>query len=149
MRIYLDTSALAKLYHPEIGTSATEQLAMEAAGGCFVSRLGGVEMRSVLAQKVRSGHISAADSALALRRFRSDIRSRRFQVVSLRVRDYELAECLIESYGRSTGLRTLDSLHLAVALGLRRSGLVDSLVAADKILCDVALLEQLPVINPR
>jgi predicted nucleic acid-binding protein len=68
--IYLDTSALAKRYHPEIGTSKAEQLAIQAAAGCFVSRLGMLEMRSVLAQKVRTSQISPTDSSFVLRRFR-------------------------------------------------------------------------------
>ena len=42
--IYLDTSALAKLYHTEIGTLRAEQLVLGSAGSCFVSRLGVLEM---------------------------------------------------------------------------------------------------------
>jgi len=45
-------------------------------------------------------------------------------------------------------LRTLDSLQLAVALSLHRSDAAESLVAADKILCKVAVLEGVPVTDP-
>jgi predicted nucleic acid-binding protein len=145
---YLDTSALAKLYHSEIGTLRTEQLVLDSPGGCFVSRLGILEMQSVLALKMRAGELSSAKSAVALRRFRGDLRRRRFRLVSLRIRHYEMAERLIEVHGISSRLRTLDSLHLAVALDLHRKGLIDSIIAADKALCQVSSLEQLPAIDP-
>jgi hypothetical protein len=75
------TAPLAKLYHPEIGTPTAEQLALDAVGSCFVSRLGMLEMRSVLAQKVRTSQILSSTLLLVLRRFRGDIRRRRFQPV--------------------------------------------------------------------
>jgi hypothetical protein len=37
---------------------------------------------------------------------------------------------------------------LAVALGLRRQGLVEHFVAADEILCEAAALEGFSVLNP-
>jgi hypothetical protein len=45
-------------------------------------------------------------------------------------------------------LRALDAVQLAVALGLKRQGLIDRFVAADKILCEVAALEGFSVFNP-
>ena len=66
----------------------------------------------------------------------------------LRVRHYELAEHLVDVHGLSIGLRTLDSLHLAIALDLRQIKLIDSIIAGDKGLCRVAPLEQLVAINP-
>ena len=118
--VYLDTSALAKLYHTEIGTLKTEQLVLDSAGSCFVWRLGVLEMRSVPARKTRTGEISPAASAAVLQRFRGDIRRRRFRVVPLGVRHYELAERLVDVYG----------------------------LAAAKTLCRVAPLGRLPAINP-
>jgi hypothetical protein len=45
-------------------------------------------------------------------------------------------------------LRTLDALQLSVALDLRRRDAASELVTSDRILCDVAALEGLPVLNP-
>jgi predicted nucleic acid-binding protein len=59
-----------------------------------------------------------------------------------------MADALIDAHGPSQALRTLDALHLALALDLQRNGLVDSIMTADKVLCTVAPLEGLPVINP-
>jgi hypothetical protein len=41
-----------------------------------------------------------------------------------------------------------NALQLAVALSLRGSGAVDNLVAADKVLCKVAAVEGIPVVDP-
>jgi hypothetical protein len=90
----------------------------------LISRLCILELHSVFAQKIRAGEISEVECTSVLRRFRGDIRKRRFRVVSLRLRHFELAGTLIGNYATS-GLRALDSLHLAVAVDLRRNGLID------------------------
>jgi predicted nucleic acid-binding protein len=146
LAVYLDTSALAKLYHREVGSERIEELLQNQT--VFLSRLGVVEMQSVLAGKVRTKYLLQSDADLARRRFRSDVRRRRFRVVALRVRHYDLAENLVAVHGYQVGLRTLDSLQLAVALDLQRNGLVDLLVTADKVLAQVAPLEELNCYNP-
>ena len=58
---FLDTSALAKHYHPEAGTATVDRLWADAGARLFISRIGVVETVSVFAKKVRTGLISAAD----------------------------------------------------------------------------------------
>lgn len=147
MAIYLDTSALAKLYHQETGSAFLERLLHESQT-VFLSRLCVLEMRSVLSGKIRTNVLALDDADLVVRRFRSDVRRRRFKVIALRVRHYDLAESLIAAHGATQGLRTLDSLQLATALDLYKNGLIDSLVTADKILVRVAALENLNCIDP-
>ncbi len=147
MAICLDTSALAKLYHQEAGSTVVEEL-LTKVDAIFVARLGILEMHSVLSGKVRSKELTEAASELARRMFRSEVRKRRVKVVPLLVRHYEHAETLIATYGTRQGLRALDSLQLAVALDLQRNNLIDSFVTADKLLCAVAPLEGLAVIDP-
>jgi predicted nucleic acid-binding protein len=146
--VFLDTSARAKLYHREIGTEIVERIVDGSPGQCFISRLGVLEMQSVLARKERADAISADESGLARRKFRWDLRRRQFRVVALRVRHYELAEALLGSYGAVHGLRTLDSLQLAGALDLYRNQLIDSMVTADQVLCRVAPREGLTALDP-
>ena len=50
--------------------------------------------------------------------------------------------------GLTHALHTLDSLQLAVALDLRRRGMLDQVVTADRVLLLVAALEGLPVLDP-
>ena len=147
MPVFLDTSALAKLYHTEIRTGFVENL-LEREHSVFVSRLGAVEMQSVLSGKVRTRAIAKADAELAHLKFRADVRKRRIRVVALRNRHYDLAASLIEKHGDTRGLRTLDSLQLAVALDLVQNGIVDSFVTADKVLIRVAAVEKLNALDP-
>ena len=61
---------------------------------------------------------------------------------------YETAQKLVDTYGPSLGLRTLDSLHLAAAMILKAEELIDSVVVADKILARIAVVEGLLAIDP-
>ena len=62
--------------------------------------------------------------------------------------EFAAAELLVERYAFDLRLRALDALQLAVALQLWNHNLTDHLVAADTILCEIARLEGLSVINP-
>ena len=55
---FLDTSALAKLYHQESGSEYMERIVTEPGSGSINSRLSIVETESVLAIKVRIGEIN-------------------------------------------------------------------------------------------
>lgn len=147
MALFFDTSALAKLYHEEVGSAFIQQLFEIPEQVSFISRLGAIEMHSVLAGKVRIGEITPEAMELARQRFRADARRRRFHVAALRARHYESAERLLTLHGPS-GLRTLDALQLAMAIDLQRSHLIQSMVVADRILGRVAPLEGLKVLNP-
>jgi len=82
---FLDTSALVKHYHPEIGTPKIDLLWNAPGARLFISRLGVVETVSVFAKKVRSGLIAAGDFNLLRRRFFADLRKRRPAKVSLSI----------------------------------------------------------------
>ena len=138
MAVFLDTSALAKLYHHEKGTDVLERhLAAEPTA--FVSRIGVVEMHSVLAGLVRTKELDLAAMELLRRKFRSDARKYRFRVTTLGAKYYEKAEKLLVAHG-SIGLRTLDSLQLAVALDLFEHQLIDTFIAADRIVAMTSLI---------
>ncbi len=80
--------------------------------------------------------------------FGLDLISKRFHVGRVSDSDFDTAGDLLERYAFDHRLRALDALQLAVALKLKRSGSLDYFVAADKVLCDVAALEGMAVINP-
>ncbi len=75
-------------------------------------------------------------------------RTRTPVVVRLLVKQSQEALWLLQQYGPTHGLHTLDSLPLAVALDLRSRGMLDSLVTADRVLLTVARLEGLTVLDP-
>lgn len=145
---FLDSSAVGKNYHVESGTAEVERLLKEHAARHFISRLTVIEVQSVFARKVRMGVITEADFQLLRRRFLADVTQRRFQVVRMRGSHCQEAERLIQRHAMSRGLRTLDALQLSVAMDLRKRGMLDHFVCADKHLCTLAGLEGLSVINP-
>ncbi|MBL8216021.1 MAG: type II toxin-antitoxin system VapC family toxin [Bryobacterales bacterium] len=147
MSLFFDTSALAKLYHQEVGSEIVDVL-LSPPQTAFVSRLGITEMHSVLAAKVRTRVLTSPDHDLVCRKFRADARRQRFRVVALRARHFLMAEELLAAHGQTISLRTLDALQLAVALDLAKSGFVKVLVTADRALLKAASLESLACLNP-
>jgi len=72
---FLDTSALAKLYHEEPGSEYVERVISQPGSKGIVSRLSLVEMESVfaIAIKVRTGALNENGRSIALRRLRADV----------------------------------------------------------------------------
>jgi predicted nucleic acid-binding protein len=114
----------------------------------ILSKLSVVEIQSVFAVKVRTGVLTKADVDVLRDLLLVHLAAEAFEVFTLTDHHYEMAERLVWRYGFAHRLRTLDALHLAVALDLRAQGLVDYFVASDKVICRVASLEQFAVINP-
>ena len=146
---FLDTSALAKHYHIEIGSAQIDQLWNDSSRGLFISRLAALEMVSVFAGKVRADVISADDFDALRKRFAADLsKTKRLTSVRLLVAHFQEAERLLRAHGLQNRLRTLDALQLAVALDLHRRQAIDRLVAADRELLAVAAQEGLAILDP-
>ena len=146
---FIDTSALAKHYHAEVGSAEIDRLWNDPAHGLFVSRLSALEIVSVFAGKVRAGAISVADFETLRRRFAADLtKTKRLLGTRLLVAHYQEAERLLRQHGTARRLRTLDALQLAVALDLHGKKAIDRVVSADKDLLAVAAVEGLAVFDP-
>jgi uncharacterized protein len=145
---FFDTSALAKLYHQEVGTATVDQIVQTSDNQIRISRLTVVELPSVFAIKVRTQFITREDAQLLVRQFREDIVSGKFEVFAVREPEFALAERLLEQYAFDFRLRTLDAIQIAVAIGLRTQEAIDHFVASDQVLCDVAAREGFSVLNP-
>ena len=146
---YFDSSALVKYYHDEPGSPEVIRLIQTPATRHYISRLTFIEVHSAFGGKVRSGHIEPEQFELACERLRRDVYERRFRVLTMRATHYQEAERLLKTYTADRGLRTLDSLQLAVALlDLQRESRLDQFVCADEILADVAAVEGITVCNP-
>jgi hypothetical protein len=149
MAIYfLDTSALVKRYHLEIGSPKVAAILAEPGSSHLISRLGLVESVSAFALKVREGQILLADFVAYRKRLLADVRSRTINVIRMRVSHFEQADQLLQRHAVTVKLRTLDSLQLATGLDLRARALLDHFVCADLNLCKIAAAEGLSVINP-
>jgi hypothetical protein len=95
---FLDSSALAKLYHPEVGTDAVDAMVTAAGAKSAFPVLRVVELPPVFAIKVRTQVISREDGQALLRQFREDILTRKFDVFAIRGPEFSLAERLVEQY---------------------------------------------------
>lgn len=147
LRLY-DTSAIAKLYCLEPGTEAVESLASEPETQMVISQLARVELESVLAIKSRSGVLTAGQKSNIRYRLSADLASGRLKLgLALQLEDYPSASRLLDQFGESLGLRTLDALHLAIALRAARQSWISAFVSADKRLSQAARAAGCPVIE--
>ncbi len=142
---FLDSSALAKRYIDEEGTSAVVAV-IERAEPPVVSRLAFVEVTSACARRVRAGHMNESQ----------------FDQVTLALeRDFREVYAVIELGGavmsraaqlaRGRYLRAADAIQLAcamIAAGQRPAGTLFEFVSADDELNAAAANEGLTVVNP-
>lgn len=143
---FLDTSALVKLYHQEIGTEQVEAIFQQEENRLLISELAIVKLYSMFARKVRTEEISLQAQKEAQQNFEED-RVQRFVVHPLGSAIIQRAKELIQNHGNTKALRSLDSLQLGTCLAVR-TGNDLTFVCADTRLLDVARLEGLHVLNP-
>ena len=136
---YLDTSALAKWYLNEPGSLAFQDFIVQHKRAA-ISRLTIVEFRCLLARRLRARELSVQNEADAFRLLQSDIAGGFLLVHPLHDTHAQAALDLIERLRRHP-LRTLDALHLAIALD---SGAA-LLATADRMMVRAAKTLGLPV----
>jgi len=132
---FLDTSALAKLYHHEQGSEIVEGWATDQTIQIWLSQLARVELHSVFVRKVREGELTEADLQTVLECFHEDLHSR-FQIVPLTEDILERAILLLLDQGKRHPLRTLDALQIASAQAVASGNL--TFATADRKLFTVA-----------
>jgi predicted nucleic acid-binding protein len=142
---FADTSAFAKRYLPETGSSWVKSWIEPSAGNItFVSEISTVEFISLLARRQREKTVSSAD----FHRLQNDflVHARReYRVISLTSIVLQLARQLLVRHP----LRTLDALQLASAQAVTRAvGSSSIFVSADKNLLSAASAEGFAVDNP-
>jgi uncharacterized protein len=143
LTLYLDTSALVKLYAEEPGSDAVRQ-AIADSDLITTGQISYVEARSALARKSRRGEIARAALQRCKREFEQDwIRLHRLPVDEVLIRK---AGDLAERHA----LRALDALHLAAADSLQALVRVSVTFACfDRALNEVAEACGLKVLTER
>ncbi len=143
--LYLDTSALVKLYIEETGT-ASVLAAVEAAEGAqvIIADISRVESRSAVRRRERASDVSGTEANQILKQIERDVSSF-FLVQPTSSAVLEEALRLIDRHP----LRAYDALQLAGCLVIRDSlpGPV-TFVCADAQLCQAAEQEGLTTLNP-
>ena len=142
---FLDTSALAKLYHHEPGSELVETWAADDTVLLWISDLAHAELHSALIRKVREGELREEVLHGLLECFRVDL-LHRFHLVHQTARIVVGAIDLLSEHGRRHPLRTLDALQLASAQAIEREEL--TFVTADRKLIAAASVIFSQVLNP-
>jgi predicted nucleic acid-binding protein len=130
---YIDTSALAKWYLNEARSAEFEAFIRSQRAGA-ISRLTVLEFRSLLSRRRRMGDFDRKMEERVFREFERDIRDGFLVVHPLRDEHVLSATRLIERL-KALSLRSLDALHLAIALDLKAS----TIATADRVLADAAV----------
>lgn len=116
---YFDSGVLVKLYVAEPRTADAVQFVNDSKNLPPFTGLHGLEMRSALRQKAGRGEISTDDCARLLSDLEADIQSGAYAASPVNWPDvFAQAEALSAAHGSATLCRSLDTLHVALALFL-------------------------------
>jgi uncharacterized protein len=112
--VYLDTSALAKLYVQEEGSDELDS-ALVGRRDLLISELALTELTSATARRVREGALVPNAGRRIYQQLLRDIRNGEYRVLDLTSATHREAERLLLTIGRHAPIRAADSLHLAIA----------------------------------
>ena len=144
---FLDTSALVKRYHQEVGTEVIDKIFGEEDKELFISDLSIIEFHSAIALKVRTREISRDAFSHLIGLFSNELDVGLYRVMRIDEAEKQEAVELLTKYGFGYALRTLDSLQLAAMESVGKAN-VDWVVCADARFCEVIRLQGFQVINP-
>lgn len=113
--LYLDTSALAKIYVQEPGSDVLDT-ALTGRRDLLISELALTELTSALARRVRERQIAAATGRRIYQQILRDVRAGEYRLLDLTSATHREAERLLLTIGSHASLRAADSLHLATAV---------------------------------
>ncbi len=132
MSVYLDTSALAKWYVNEPGSEAFASY-VETLKDAVISRLTMVEMRCLLSRHRRMGHFDEKIENRIFMAFQEDIRLGFLRIYPLED-EHAMGAIKLMSSLPEHALRTLDALHLSIALSISDK----ALATADRVMANAA-----------
>jgi hypothetical protein len=139
--IYIDSSALAKVYVPEPESEALDGF-LRGRHDLMISELVITEVMSAVARRKREGSLNAKQANEIRDAVLSDAGSGSLQRLDLNPSVHREAERMLLST-ESVALRTLDALHIALAL----SGAATRVITFDARMATAAALHGLQVIE--
>lgn len=132
MSTYIDTSALAKWYFPEAGSENFEAWMLEASDA-WASSLVRLELHSLVARRKRTKELTTNDAAQVVSTFGDDVKSGSIVLRTVTNTHVESAQLIFDRCPR-VALRTLDALHLAIAM----DGGADEIATGDELMAEAA-----------
>ncbi len=116
---YFDTGVLLKLYLPEPRAAEAATFVNDSPGTPPVNHLHELEMRSALRQKAGRGEVTQTECEALIAQVESDLTTGVHERVTVSWPDvFATAEALSAAHGVPTLCRSLDTLHVALALEL-------------------------------
>jgi uncharacterized protein len=147
MNMFLDTSAVIKLYHKEVGSD--ELLAFLNANAhdliVTISDITRTEFHSAFLRRVRMKEIPATPVFAVFHLFDRDLKMFNHIAVDATVKN--MATTLLDNIAHQRGLRSLDAFQLAAALFCHHIVPVDRFVTSDEKLGKIAE-DYFTVFNP-
>jgi predicted nucleic acid-binding protein len=142
---FVDTSALAKRYVIETGSSWVLSWIEPTAGNVIlIAESTLVEMRSILARRVRGKALTLASAALLRNDFLLHAKNE-YLIIYLDTNVITIAETMVDKYT----LRTLDAIQLASAIeAVNLTGESITFISGDTELLNAAKAEGFSVDNP-
>lgn len=112
-----------------------------------ISDISVIEFFSAFAKKVRTGEISKDDFQVTIKEFAEDVLLGTIQLEQFGENEKKVATTLIEKYGLSKNLRTLDSIQMAVMRKLGSAN-IDYVYCSDQSFISIIKQEGFHVTNP-
>ncbi|MDP9190222.1 MAG: type II toxin-antitoxin system VapC family toxin [Acidobacteriota bacterium] len=139
--VYVDSSALAKLYVPEVESELLDRF-LHGRRDLMISELSVTEVISAIARRRREGALDVKQAKEIRDALRSDASSGSFRRLDLSPAIHREAERILLST-ESVSLRTLDALHIALALSGEASRVVtfDGRMAQAAGLCGLQVVQ--------
>jgi predicted nucleic acid-binding protein len=139
--VYVDSSALAKLYVPEVESERLDEF-LRGRTDLMISDLCITEVMSAIARRRREGVLEAKQANEIRAAVLADAKSGSFRKLDLTPAIHREAERLLFST-ESVALRTLDALHIALAV----TGLAQRVVTFDSRMKAAAALHGLEIVE--
>lgn len=134
-RVFLDTSALVKLYRNE-PNSALVRACLVTDDDLLISELTPLEFDAACLAWVRQGLVVEADARRRMSAFAADLPN--YTMVEIRSATWARARTLLDQFAVSEGLRAPDALQVAAALDEHARTPIDLLVTTDSVLARLA-----------
>ncbi|NCS87679.1 MAG: hypothetical protein AUK34_03405 [Ignavibacteria bacterium CG2_30_36_16] len=147
MNLFLDTSAVVKIYHQEKGTEKFTRYLTGISEELFLttSDLTKIEIHSALLKKYRENQIDDKNLAEVFLLVDKDFQKLSIITVDRFIKNIALS--MIDSLGLKHSLKTLDSLQLASAIFSNNYSRIDYFVSSDKKFLNIAK-EFFQILNP-
>ncbi|CAN2042587.1 PIN domain-containing protein [Candidatus Magnetomoraceae bacterium gMMP-15] len=138
MNVYLDTSAVVKLYHYETGSEKLLKFLQHNAADLIltIADITLTEFHSAFLRRVRTREITLEFVYKIFEAFDRDLN--KFNLIAVDDNVKRLSVILLDNIAHQKGLRTLDAFQLSAALFCHQLLQVDTFVSSDQKFVKVA-----------